>query len=137
MKRSIETVSIIGAGAMGCAYASILYDMDPGRVSFVAGGTRLERLRQHPPVVNGKAYPILVLGPGDDAPPADLVIVAVKHHHLDAAIRDMVRRVGDNTTILSVMNGIESEERLAAAFGMERVLTASPWASTPSAQAPA
>ena len=114
MKSPIETVSIIGAGGMGCVYASILYDMDPGCVSFVAGGKRLERLRQHTAVVNGKAYPIPVLGPSDDAPPADLVIVAVKHHHLDAAIRDMVRRVGDNTTILSVMNGIESEERLAA-----------------------
>lgn len=114
MKPPIETVSIIGAGAMGCVYASILYDMNPGCVSFVAGGTRLERLRQHTVVVNGKAYPIPILGPSDDAPPADLVIVAVKHHHLDAAIRDMVRRVGDNTTILSAMNGIESEERLAA-----------------------
>lgn len=114
MKPPIETVSIIDAGAMGCVYASILYDINPGCVSFVGGGTRLGRLRQHTVMVNGKAYPIPVLGPSDDAPPADLVIVAVKHHHLDAAIRDMVRRVGDNTTILSVMNGIESEERLAA-----------------------
>jgi 2-dehydropantoate 2-reductase len=106
MKPSIETISIMGAGAMGCAYAGIFYDMDPGCVSFVAGGAPLEHLRQHTPVVNGRAYPIPVLGPGDDAPFADLVIVAVKHHHLDAAIRDMVRRVGDHTTILSVMNGI-------------------------------
>jgi hypothetical protein len=38
MKSSIKNISIIGAGAMGAVYARMLYDMDPGSISFVARG---------------------------------------------------------------------------------------------------
>jgi 2-dehydropantoate 2-reductase len=37
---------------------------------------------------------------------------------------DMRNLVGDNTVLLSVMNGIESEEQLGAVFGMNKVLYA-------------
>ena len=40
----IRTVSILGAGAMGAAYAALLYDADPTCVTLVAGGERYERL---------------------------------------------------------------------------------------------
>ncbi len=124
MKPQIETVTIIGAGAVGGSYASILYDWNPRCVSVVAGGSRYERLSREGLIVNGKPYPIPVLRPEDLSPPADLIIVAVKHHHLDAAIKEMKNRVGDETTILSVMNGIESEERIGAAYGMDKLLYA-------------
>lgn len=124
MKKNIETISIIGAGALGGAYASILYDMDRRCVSFVAGGNRFERLSQEGLIVNGKHYLIPVLRREDSSSPSDLVIVAVKHHHMDNAIRDMKNRVGEQTIILSVMNGIESEELIAAVYGMEKVLYA-------------
>jgi 2-dehydropantoate 2-reductase len=109
---------------MGAVYAGILYTMDENCVSFLAGGERFERLCREGVIVNGRHYPIPVLRPEDRAPPADLVIVAVKHHHLEAAIRDMEKRVGKQTTILSVMNGIESEERIGAVYGMDKVLYA-------------
>ncbi len=122
MKQRIERVGIVGAGAMGAVYASLLYDMDPGSVFFVARGSRLERLRREPLVVNQKPYRIDVLSPDEHAEPADFIIVAVKNHHLDEAIRDMGFCVGPETIILSVMNGIDSEERIAAAYGKEKVL---------------
>jgi 2-dehydropantoate 2-reductase len=122
MKPSIETISIIGAGALGAAYGSKLYDMDPGCVSFVARGERAERLRREGVFVNGRLYKIPVLGPEDRSAPADLIMVAVKYQHLDEAIGDMKTRVGDGTTILSVMNGIDSEERIGAVYGMDKVL---------------
>lgn len=124
MKPSIETVSIIGAGALGAVYAAMLHDMDPGCVAFVAEGERVERLRREGVIVNGKPYNIPVLSPEDRAAPADLVMVAVKYQHLDDAIRDMKNRVGVETLIISVMNGIESEERIGAIYGMDRVLYA-------------
>ena len=120
----IETISIIGAGAVGAAYASIFYEMDRHCVTFVAAGDRIERLRNEGVVVNGKQYFIPVLTPEDLSPPADLMIVAVKHHHLDAAIREMKNRIGEKTIIISVMNGIESEERIGAVYGMNKVLYA-------------
>jgi len=124
MKPSIETISIIGAGALGSAYGGLLYDMDMRSVSFVAGGNRFERLRKEGVIVNGKLYFIPVVLPEDPSAPVDLIIVAVKHHHLDDAIRDMRNRVGAETNIISVMNGIESEERIGAVYGIEKVLYA-------------
>jgi 2-dehydropantoate 2-reductase len=55
---------------------------------------------------------------------ADLVIVALKHHQLPDAVPDLHHVVGDQTTLLSVMNGLDSEETLAAAYGAEKVLYA-------------
>jgi 2-dehydropantoate 2-reductase len=122
MKPSIETISIIGAGALGAVYAAMLYDMDSRCIGFVAGSGRGERLCREGVVVNDKPYHIPVLSPQDSAAPADLVIVAVKYQHLAEAIRDMKSRVGAETLIISVMNGIESEERIGAAYGMDNIL---------------
>jgi 2-dehydropantoate 2-reductase len=120
-KPSIETVSIVGAGAMGAVYASLLYEMDNCCVSFVAGGERRKRLRREGLIVNDKLYSIPTVCP-EDANPADLIIVAVKDRHLDYAIRDMENQVGPGTVIISVMNGIDSEERIGAVYGMDKVL---------------
>lgn len=121
----IRTVSIIGAGAMGAVYASILYAMDKASVRFVAGGSRAERLRTEGFTVNGRQYHIPVVAPESRELPADdLVIVAVKFHQLSQAIEDMKNWVGRDTIILSVMNGIDSEERIGAVYGMDRVLYA-------------
>lgn len=124
MPSDIKNVAVVGAGALGAAYGGMLLDADRQGVAFVAAGGRLERLRREGLVVNGKKYEIPVLDPDDPSPPADLVLVAVKYHDLDDAIREMKGRVGKETIILSVMNGIDSEERIGAVYGMEHVLYA-------------
>jgi 2-dehydropantoate 2-reductase len=124
MKPLIETISIVGAGAVGGAYASMLYDTDRHCVSFIAAGDRFKQLRQDGLIVNGKHYAIPVLRPDDLSPPPDLLIIAVKHHQLDNAICEIKNRIGEETTIISVMNGIESEVKIGAAYGMKRVLYA-------------
>jgi 2-dehydropantoate 2-reductase len=60
--------------------------------------------------------------PEERTPPSDLVLVAVKHHHLKQAIDDIANRVGEHTIILSVMNGIDSEAQIGAVYGMEKML---------------
>lgn len=124
MHPSFHRISIIGAGAMGAAYASMFHDMDPGSVFFLAGGERSLRLQGQGLVVNGRHYLIPVTRPGDRIPPSDLILVAVKNHHLPGAIQDMGHAVGEKTLFLSVMNGIESEEQIGAAYGMEKMLYA-------------
>ena len=121
---SLNSVSVIGAGAMGAIYVSILSDMSASSVSIIARGKRYDRLKEEGFVVNGKHYDVPVVRPEDTASPADLIIVAVKNHHLREAIRDMAPRVGDSTIIISVMNGIDSEEQIGAAFGMDKLLYA-------------
>lgn len=121
MGESTYKTTIIGAGALGAVYGSLFFEMDPDCVCFVAGGERYDKLKKDGITVNGKRYMIEVVKP-EEATPADLTIVAVKHHQLDQAIADMSRAVGPGTVILSVMNGIDSEERIGAAFGMKKIL---------------
>lgn len=121
---SIVKVSVIGAGAMGSFYASKFYDMDSKCISLVARGKRGESIRQMGITVNNKHYPLHVISPEESVPPADLLIVAVKHHHLEQTIKDMRCVIGEDTTIISVMNGIESEDRIGAIYGMEKMLYA-------------
>jgi len=121
---SFNRIAVIGAGAMGSFYASKLADHDPGSVFLIAAGDRYVRLKSEGFAVNGKPYRLPVLKPDERAVTADLIIVAVKHHHLEKAIGQMAPFVGDGTIFLSVMNGIDSEKRIGAAFGMEKVLYA-------------
>ena len=121
---SIERVSVIGAGAMGAFYASKFFDMDRSCISLIARGERADRLMEQGLIVNNKHYSVPVVRPEDKAPPSDLIIVAVKHHHLPEAIQDVKNRIGESSLILSVMNGIESEEQIGAVYGMDKVLYA-------------
>jgi 2-dehydropantoate 2-reductase len=74
--------------------------------------------------VNGRSFPVRCLAPGEPVPPADLLLVGVKQHHLASAIEDMRSFVGEQTIIVSLLNGISSEEVLGDAFGPEKVLRA-------------
>ncbi len=113
----IERVAIVGAGAMGGMYAAHLVDAG-ATVAVAARGERAARLARDGLIVNGSAVPVAVhdaSGP-PAAEPADLVIVAVKHHHLDAALDDVAPLVGPRSLFLSVLNGLDSEDRILARF---------------------
>jgi len=118
------TVLVLGAGAMGAAYASRFYDYDPGVISFAASGMRYERLKADGVVVNDRPYPIQVLSPEDSNPPADLILVALKHHHLASALADLKNFVDKNTILLSIMNGLDSEPLIASMYGEDKILYA-------------
>ncbi|HQI34599.1 MAG TPA: 2-dehydropantoate 2-reductase [Syntrophales bacterium] len=123
--RKGEDIGIIGAGAVGAAYAAMFSHMDPppGRLFFIAAGERGGRLQREGVVVNGKRYLVPTVPPAE-AEPVDLLIVAVKYYDLEKAITDMAGAVGPETTIMSLMNGIDSEERIGAVYGMDRVVYA-------------
>lgn len=114
---AIERVLIVGSGAVGAAIASIISERAPGSVSVLADGERFERYSRDGFIVNGKTYHFPVVTPGSTHSHFDLIIVAVKHHHLPEAIQQMKVHVRNNTSILSLMNGISSEEQLGAEFG--------------------
>lgn len=122
--QEIKSVVILGAGAMGAFFAAKFFDAPRFSTVLVAGGERAERLQREGLVVNGKTYRIPVIDPGEAASPADLILVAVKDHHLPAAVHDLRNFVGEGTTILSVMNGLDSEETLGAVYGRDKVLYA-------------
>jgi len=120
--QSIQTVVILGAGAMGSVYASLFQDSGQFRTSFLADGERYRRLERDGVIVNKKTYKITCRKPSQIENPADLILVALKHHHLSDALPLMDKAVGKNTTIISVMNGLDSETIIGARFGMEKML---------------
>ena len=122
--KKIRNISIIGAGAMGAAYAAMFSEAGDFSVSFVARGERYKRLKEGSLTVNGKQVAVPVIHPDEVTEPADLILVALKHHHLPEALQDIKALVGDDTIILSVMNGLESEEIIGFICGMEKVVYA-------------
>jgi 2-dehydropantoate 2-reductase len=122
--KKIKTIAIVGAGAMGAAYATMFTDAGGFSVFFLASGERYLRLKDQPLTVNGKPYAISVLQPEEVQEGVDLVLVALKHHHLLGAVQDIKAVVGAETIILSVMNGLESEEIIGSVCGMNRMVYA-------------
>lgn len=119
----IGKVTLIGLGAMGSFFAPRLMNgLREGDFRVLAEGARRERLENTGVTINGTNYRFPIVEPGETGAPADLIIMAVKDMGLEQAIRDIANQVGEHTRILCVMNGIESEEKLAAVYGWEHVL---------------
>ena len=68
-----------------------------------------------PVVCNGEECRFSYVTPAQGKP-VDLLLVAVKATVLDQAIADMKNFVGPDTVILSVLNGITSEEHIETAY---------------------
>lgn len=120
----IETVYIVGLGAMGAIYASKFHEALPGGVRVVAGPERKARYEREGVRVNGKACRFTYVTPEEGGAPGDLIFVAVKYHDLEAAIAEMAPFIGPDTVIVSIMNGIDSEDLIGAAWGKHRMLRA-------------
>jgi 2-dehydropantoate 2-reductase len=100
-------------------------------VSILAGGGRLNRFREQGLWINGARVDFSFVEP-DAGPrvlpdqagwkkPFDLIIVASKYHHLSSIIADIKPYAGQDTIILSLLNGISSEDRIGAVYGRERL----------------
>ena len=122
--RPIKTIAILGAGAMGGAYAAMLDSAPELEAVFIARGARAARLTREGLVVNDRPLHLPVIHPDQAPAPVDLVMVALKHHHLEEALPDLAPFVGEQTAIISIMNGLESEETIGARYGMDKVLLA-------------
>ena len=54
----------------------------------------------------------------------DLMVVALKYGSLEGALESIQKATGEHTAIMSLMNGIDSEEIIGRTVGMEHVLPA-------------
>ncbi|MGE5631190.1 MAG: ketopantoate reductase family protein [Caulobacteraceae bacterium] len=120
--KKIENVYLIGLGAIGGSYAARLYDMNPAGIRIIADKERIKRYSQNPLSVNGKVYDFEFVGPGEKVLSPDLILVSVKYNNLMQAIKGIRNYVGENTIILSLMNGIDSEEIIGRELGIGNML---------------
>ena len=117
-----EKVAILGLGAMGAYFAS-QFLLTPGvSTTVIAKGARYDRLKTNGITVNGQKFAVPLTRPDATTDPADLIIVALKHQHLSDAVDDLRNLVGAQTTIISVMNGLDSENYLGSVYGMGKLL---------------
>ncbi len=118
----IEKAAVLGLGAIGCTVAPGLQKV-LGHENFcvIASGERKQKLEQHGKTINGTNYSFKV-SDTKEKDIQDLIIVAVKASGLMSAIQDISSHVGEQTVILSLMNGVTSEEQFAAVYGREKVL---------------
>lgn len=118
----INKVYISGLGAIGGAYSSRIFDTVPSCIKVIADSERAARYTKNGVNINGKIYPFNYVAPEDGGEKADLILIAVKHHQLEQAVRDIEKYTGDETIILSLLNGIVSEETVAEKYGMDKIL---------------
>lgn len=126
--KPIENVAIVGFGSLGAMYAACFgAAMGPERVFVVADAARTERYRAEAATFNGEPIRVTYLTYEEEAEraavqPFDVVLYAVKYGALPEAIEQSSPLVSLDTAVISVLNGITSEEVLAERFGWDRVL---------------
>lgn len=121
----IKNVSLIGLGAIGGSYAAKLNDAESVNLTVVADSRRIEKYSNNKLTVNGKPYDFSFVQPDEDGDYSDLVLIVVKYHNLKEAIDSIRKRVGPDTIIMSLLNGIDNEEIVGEAFGMDKLLFSS------------
>lgn len=117
----IKTVALLGAGAVGAYFIWGLSEKMEDDFCVVAKGARKERLEKEGLIINGKQYTLNVKEP-EEAKNVDLLLVSSKQDGLEDALDDIKCMVGENTIVLSLLNGVKSEEIIGNAIGMEHIM---------------
>ena len=118
-----QSVAILGAGAVGSYVMWGLAKKKEIDLCVVASGERKARYERDGFVINGQVYHPAVRTP-EEAAGVDLLIVATKYQALRPALGDIQTVAGGHTTVMSLMNGVDSEEIIAEKVGAEHLLHA-------------
>lgn len=118
--KDIKSVGLIGLGALGILYAQRLFESG-AELDVIVDEARKASYEESGVFCNGKKIDFPYVTPAQ-AKPVDLLIVATKQGGLEGAMETAAGFVGEDTLIISVLNGIISEEILAKRFGAEKVL---------------
>ncbi len=117
-----ENILICGIGAVGSIYAEKIQKYSPDNLKILVDEQRLERYTKNPPVFNGKELRLNYILPDDKDFKADIIIIATKFDGLSDAVRNIKNFVKENTVILSLLNGVTSEEIIAREYGWDKLL---------------
>ena len=116
----IQNVALVGAGAVGGYFIWGLDGKKDINFSVIAKGERKKRLEEGL-VINGEKYNPQVLTP-EEAGVVDLIMIACKQDALAEIAEDIKPMVGADTMVMSLLNGVSSEEIIGKAIGMEHML---------------
>lgn len=121
--KEIKTVGLIGLGALGVLYAQLLTEaLGKDRVLVLADSGRIQRYQKQSLWFNGARCDFHYADAATVTEPVDLLLFAVKFGGLEASIETCRHLVGPETTLVSVLNGVISEQVLGDAFTPEQVV---------------
>ena len=118
---TIKRVSLIGLGALGVLIGHEISKRMPD-LRIIADRARIDRYEKDGVFSNGERCRFHYVTPQESVESADLILFAVKFTHLAEAIEAVRGHVGEQTILLSLLNGISSEEVIGQAFGMDKVV---------------
>lgn len=121
--KTIQTVGIVGLGALGVLFTHQFTEaLGREHVKVLADEKRTARYRKEGVYFNDVLCDFNYVDAGKETEPVDLLMFAVKFGGLENAISECRHLVGPDTIILSVLNGIASEQVLGDAFGPEKLV---------------
>ena len=115
----MRKILICGLGAVGLTYA-VKFKAN-SELKILVDKERLERYNRNKPIFNGVVQEFDYILPDETFTP-DLIILATKSQGLDDAIKNIKNFVNENTIIISLLNGISSEEKIQKAYPNATVL---------------
>lgn len=118
------SVTLIGLGALGILYSRMLLrHPEVCALTCLADRERQARYAREGVFCNDEPLPLRFAAPEDQPErPADLILVCVKGTTLAGAVTDIRNHAGPGTVIVSLLNGITSEEILQKAYPQARVI---------------
>jgi 2-dehydropantoate 2-reductase len=126
--------AILGSGAVGGYFGAKLANSGQD-VVFIARGAHLEAIRANGlQVKSAKLGDLLVRAPAENDPArvgeVDVVILAVKAYDNDTALPMLTPLVGPKSVVLTLQNGVDSVDQVAAVVGEQRVLAGTTYVAT-------
>lgn len=120
--KEIKNVLVCGIGAVGSIYANRINEIDSDCLRVLVDEARLEKYKKNPKIFNGKPLVFNYILPSENNFKADLIIIATKFDGLKDTIKNIENFVKDDTIILSLLNGVTSEDMLAQKYSWRHIL---------------
>ena len=118
-------VAVLGAGAIGAYYWGRLSD-GGAAVTLIARGRQLEALRRDGLTIiepeGTRSYRLAATDDATTVGPVDVVLFTVKSYDTTEAAGHLAPLLGAGTAVISLQNGIDNEDRIAAVIGRDHVL---------------
>src|ERR671912_2656777 len=118
-------IAVYGTGGVGGYLGGRLAQAGTD-VHFIARGAHLRALREHGLQVRSVKGDFAMRVPATDDPaeigPCDYVLFCVKAFDTEPAAVGLGPLMGHDTAVLSLQNGVDNEEKLARAVGLDQVM---------------
>ena len=111
--KEIKKVLICGIGAIGSIFAHKISKFDNENLRILVDKKRLEAYTKSPKTFNNEPLNLNYITPDNTEFKADLILIATKYNALDEVVENIKNFVEKDTIIISLLNGISSEEIIA------------------------